>query len=687
MVPQQWIDSVDWEVSEKGGFQNGTINIKAQWQSLSFLGTEHVDIWWNGIRVYRGFIYLHEPNLTIPEQFTITTYGLQEKLNGYIILKCLCYGSAVDISQIFTDILNAYVLRTNRLPNLVVDCSAIPALGIMVQSFCAKNKSATQAFNQLMDVAPNQLVWGCDIDSNGKDRIYLRPRSTSVKYKFAVGDRVQSLTFPRDVTQVVNIVNVTGGTVDQKNIAPNPSFEECQPSGALTSNLLSNSGFESVSGSNFTSWVRSYDPTPAGGFGRGGTMAVDFDNNPNAPEIVAQTVGYNPGTILSASIWVRGVIGSTGPPAQIVIGIVVSDSGSTAGHVFAFYSAPITIPYDNIYHNYIFTMPYAPPDPTLANAQVMFICQSAPTNGYNIDDAALWSSGVSASKWVIGTNSGAYYAQLNWQRMNNGIINAYDGDVCVQAQATITGGGGSYAELTTATSNRVQVYAIQSYVLIVWFYALTSNASVGIGVNQWQDSTHTGYNVFPQVATAGQWTQASFSFTPTGSTNGVDIVIRLYDNNPVLIDAVGLYQGNTPPTDYYTADTYNSRRKVSDYTAAQIGTAQAASITTYGEREKVESNVSIVDRTTLDLFCTGYLQSHAIPVVQGRLTLIDPAGVVNPDGTIQIENLPSAPEPAFPSRMRYQFNSDGQVKLDIDLNNERPDLALLLRKTVSGTSL
>ena len=112
---QNTITGMDFEIGKEGGFQNGTLTLSQKWEDLALEGTEYVDLYAFGSRVYRGYVLQPEQEIDSPEKWTLNLYGLMDKLNGYSIRHCYCYGSGVDISQVFTDILAEYVTTSSQI--------------------------------------------------------------------------------------------------------------------------------------------------------------------------------------------------------------------------------------------------------------------------------------------------------------------------------------------------------------------------------------------------------------------------------------------------------------------------------------------------------------------------------------------------------------------------------------------
>jgi hypothetical protein len=685
-LPQQWIESAEFELAERGGMQNGSLSILAPWEQLQLAGTEYVDIWLWGQRLYRGWVRTAQNELNVPEKANPTLYGLMEFLNGYLVRRCYCYAQPVDISQVFLDLANEYVVRSNRLPNLVLDAGGVPALGIQIQSFCAKGKTVSQALNDLCDQAPGQLIWGGDVDASGNNRLYLRPRATSTKYKFPVGDKVSAILYPRDATQVVNRVYVTGGKADPPNLASNGSFEECVLPGQLTSNVLLNPSFEQ----GLTYWGVYNDPTVASGFGRTDTNAVNFDNNPSAPEEISQNIAVSAVRPVNVAFYLQAFAGELwGMQVRVMYysgGTLVNAPNDWRGGTLVVEQDSIVFsPTPNgAYQLFTFSAAFAGSVGLAATyMQVLFtMVQTGGTPGTNFDDASVWFTDENQSdQWAQGLSVNANFALLDWA---NKEIAAYDGSLCVKAQANILVAGG-YAEIRNTLAARIDVKPSRTYTLVVFFQAVSASASVRIGTQEFTDST-AGTTTLSDATTiaSGSWQIVLLAVTTGTTTNVMDLEIRLYDGNAVYIDAVGLYEGASRPGLYYTGDTFQAVRSVTDYSAGQIGSDAAASITAWGEREKAEQIDTVLDTSTLDAYCIGYFKSKAAPVIQGRLTLKGATDSVGLDGLVQVENLPSAPPALFPSRLRYQIGQT--IDIDIDLNNERPDLALLLRNAVIGAS-
>lgn len=168
-------------------------------------------------------------------------------------------------------------------------------------------------------------------------------------------------------------------------------------------------------------------------------------------------------------------------------------------------------------------------------------------------------------------------------------------------------------------------------------------------------------------------------------TSSVELFLRFYNGHRAYVDAVGFWLNNLPdgsvyPGGWYPGENFAAYRTVSDY-AGSIAPEAAASITNYGLRERAESNDNIIDGGSLDAFMIGYFNAHAVPLVQAKLDLFGPTAPLALDGRVQLVNLPSEPPALFPSRVRYSIKD--AITISADLGNQRPDLALLLKKAAS----
>jgi len=677
-----WITSVDFELAEQGGFQNGSITVQCAWDDLSLDGTEYVDIrCFDATTVtYRGYVMRPEQTLADPETWTLSLFGMMERANGYLVRKCYCYADYTDVGTIFQAIVTDWVAP--NIAGLVVDVTGISALNIKLLEFCATGKTASQAFNQLVESAPLTMIWGFDVTSGGVNQIYLRPRSATVQDTYIVGKDVTALTYPRDVTQVVNKGYFTGGTADLPNLAPNASFENCVSVTSADANLLLNGSFEtqtpSSSRQNAAYWNRDNsavrrqfpDDNPGANLSRTGNCYIEMTN---ATAIFYQTVQVGYAQPINVSIWARQ--NTNGDTENFRFRVQELDS---VGTVLATQVSGNLTPATSTYEQFSYTFTLT--QPTCTQAVFVFEMMSAGGTAHGIiyDDAVVTLSTPQAADWTIGTNSDKTFATLDWASTGW----AKDGLQSVEVIPSAAGAG--YVELVTRAESNVSVAPGKTHYFSLWAYGVAG--TIVLGWREYADGVLTstqGMSV-AEVVVGVTGSRHTFSSTTGTTTNTIQPFIRIYDSssNPVYVDAVMITVGAAPPLgDFYKGSNYEAVRSVTDYTVGQIGTAQSASIASYGLREKAESVDLITNSTLLDTFVVPYLAAFAVPAVQGKLEIKGAVKNVGLTGTLRVVNLPSAPPALFPSRVRYRIGDSFDIS--VDLNNQRPDMAQLLRKVAN----
>jgi len=678
-LPSFWIDSLDFEIAERGGYGNGRLSVLCAWDELSLTGTERVDVRLFGQFAYRGFVMQPERGLDVPERWTLGLFGLMEKLNGYLVRRCQCFTGKVDVSVLFLDIVNTYVKRANRLPSVSVSAAGVEALGVTVDNFCAEGQTVSQAFNALCDLAPDRLIWGCDVDGDGNDRIYLAPKPTVSATKIFVGDRVRAFFYPRDCTQIVNRVYVTGGEADPKNLITNGSFEECAKPGEMEGNLLLNASFEDNSGgSSVADWDVGYNPT-VDNVGHTGSYSFYMDNNPSGPEEIAQHVAVGALNGLGMSVWLYV---NTGGNNTIRMEMRLLD-GSLAT-LAAFQGAPFSPPADNLWHKYTLLWPSVTnadyPGVAYAEFRLTLLSCADDTAGVHVDDAALWVPTVGAKGWAVGASSSASYRELDWN--HTGSPDPVHGAVKVKVQADI--GGGGYVEIKQADDSRISVNGGRAYYADFRVQPSGGSGTVAVGVREYDGGSLVATQIGSDTTLVnGLWQQVSLSFTTNAATREVAPFIRFKtDERVYYLDAAGLWEG-TLPSRYYPGSNFEAVKTTDDYDASEIGSEAADSIATFDEREQEENAEGVTDEESLDTWAKAYFRKWAVPQVEGRLEIFGAEALLSTAGLVEIDNLPDAPGGLYPARIRYNVRE--VIEISADLNSERPEIANVLRQVQRET--
>ena len=163
---------------------------------MQLIGTEYVDVRLWGSLLYRGWIRQPTNNIASPETAELNLYGGMELLNGFKVQRNYAYLPGISIEQVFLQMLADFVTRSYPIARLTTwtnDTTGVSALGITVAQFQPNGKTFSQAMNDLCDLAPGQLIWGCDIDGSGNNRVYLRPRTGHCEILLSSGKRCDAV--------------------------------------------------------------------------------------------------------------------------------------------------------------------------------------------------------------------------------------------------------------------------------------------------------------------------------------------------------------------------------------------------------------------------------------------------------------------------------------------------------------
>lgn len=694
-------DSISWEIAERGGMQTGTLQILVPWEQTGWTGTEYIDVRLFGSSqvAYRGWVRQPQQELGNPERSSPTLHGLMEILNGYQVRRDFAYAPAASPAQLFHDLVGLYVTRAGRLPGLQLDTTGVDALGLSLTGLQLTGQSVTQAMDALCDLFPGQLIWGGGVDAQGRNLLYLRPRASTVKYRYLVGRDVTAFVYPRDCTRIVNRIYVTGAKFDGTNgtdgswanLLTNASFEEGRPNSEADGNLLSNPGFED-STSSLSPWDTG-GATVQAGTGHTGNNSAELNNDTsylqNGQEYVAQNISIAavPSGV-HASCWWCARAGVVWTP-EILLELFNGSTRVAYGQSGFVSQGPDAVGYTFFY----FRFDWVPPVGLTADRlRVSYVLNAESATGFAgqtlVDDCAVWLDGPEMAKgWRIGSGVGGGWSGIDWR--NRDYV-PYDGDVMVRAVASVTGGAGSYAELATSLAERPSAQPLRAYYVQFMIYVLAgSGASLtaAAGVRIYKSGTLKSTQVgTPATLTAGQWNRVGLAFSTGTDCDAIEVFVRAYTSGTYYIDGAGMWanRGSAPPI-YMAGDTFQAVRDVTLYSQDSIGVAATQSIATWGERESKVENSNIYDQATLDAYAQSYFRVNAVPQVQGTLRI---EGVTsdtilpNLDGQVQIGNLPSAPDALTPARIRYQCG--GKIDLNVDLNNERPQLDRLLRLVAAG---
>jgi hypothetical protein len=689
-LPVDWIDTVSFEITERGGFGQGSLHIIAPWEALpNLLGDERIDVWLWNVLVYRGWINVHQRDIDNPEQFSPQLAGLIETLNRWVIDRRYVSSQPEDISTYFGRLVQDYVLTDSATAGVMTDSQAI---GATLQVFDARGETLASAFNRLCDQSPNAAIWGHDTDSNYNNRLYLRPRATAISKRLTVGEQVQAYAHPYDTGSVRNVLRLCGGQVAQPNLVANGSFENPLPPSETVGNLVVDYSFEddaaAWSGTSSGSRKQTGGGGDAMGAPRSGSWWYEIDQNGEKAE---QTVsGIAPTLVYTASAWVRredatiprtftyeveGLDGSN----TVMVTIPIATALDPGGGRWTRYSGACD------FSGY----------PTVEKAQIRIRAHagSASNDGILIDDVAFYErDSVANAEWAWSLHGAATRVTLDWHATD---VEAYHGGYCVKMLTSGIAGSSDYMELRTTKTARISVKPGQSYVVAGFIRGDGSNSvSASIGVSEWKaDDTSAGADTESATMSGNlaTWTLITATFTAAAGASTAEVWLRDRANTILYADAFALIE-TALPVDWYSGgywegDTYERvwdtniiPPTVPGRAPVGLSASASASIATWGRREAVVQNDQVVDEATGQAFAIGWLNAHAVPQVsaQLRLTATQSEDLIGTSGTIRLLNLPSAPDALFPSRIRYTIDGNG-VEIEVDLGSQRPELVEMIR--------
>lgn len=728
------VTTIEYEVLERGGYGVGKIDMQTPWEGPRLYGLERCDIFRNlpgsgWTLVYRGMVRIPEMRVDVPELRSLSLFGVMETANSWLVTQRYAFASAannqVDFSVVAQSLAASVLLP--QWPALVLD---IQQIGVSIGTFDAVDKGFTAAMNGLCDRSPGSAIWGFDAVLQGgvwMDRFYLRPRASTTKYKFPLGKNVKAFTYPADAGAVINRLHIKGGPAPQPNLIGNGGFEHPASPDETNGNLLQDYGFE-ASTYNYTHNIIGIVTGGAGGNiywtlaadaslkdtvhpGPGGTSAVPRDGRwwvalDQNGETVSQTVQIDRAYPVELVAWVRrGIPATTASWNMYADGL--NASGTLVKRVMLYAGMtevynPATDIGPSVYSRRMMQADFSGVD-SVGVTQVTYTViggsGSNANDGIFVDGCGLWYRDRPVQQHWVSQPVTCPVSEVNWvQSVATAGDNtaALSGGYCIKVSCQP--GGGGYTEVRTAPWARVKLKAKAAY----YVYAAVrttagSSFSVTIGTNLYDGNglkqlviesvTYTG-------GTDGAWYELSQQISFSPADLDAEVFIRVHSSVPTYIDNVMLIEG-TPLTDYmhqasasfntvaypvlnfWEGDNYERVIDVTDpLLSTALTSAAASSIGTYGTREMVLDEPGVVDQATAVALATGIFNDKAIPPVHARVTLDAYTGIVGLDGLVEIVQLANAPAALAPSVVRTRITET--ISVEIDLDNERPSLVLLL---------
>ncbi len=678
--PSHKVDKVSWELLEQGYYGLCTIEFQHDFNDdLNLTGSDRIEVWYGGEIQFRGILGKPSTLLSEPETKSLSVYGLAHRCNAITVDRRWAYPGGVDISEVFASIASEYVAP--RIENLILD---IQNVGFEIEAFSADRKSARNAFGELVNLAAKRAVWGFDIDSDGNNRIFLRPKSTAVEYVKTVGEDVKAYSPEPDYTEIINKVYLTGAESKYPNLVVNPSFEQPIFISEPANQAIVNGGFEN----GLTGWSKSGSNTnvleenP-----RSGSKALRFSRLDSNPYVQQASVDIAGGESHRLELWIANYYDKTG----FVYVTITPDVGDpilfTLGDAFI---------WQTWYRR--FTRDFIAPE----GASSCTIRLTATDEwGFYVDDVALWqTSGLAEEGWYNDISSGVS-RRIDWQYRD-----AHHGNYSVRLTPTIPKNG--WIRILQSAGNAISVDNNYSYYIRFWNKGLIDMAdqlpAVGkMYLRAWvTKSDGTGRWVSSEFMSLPNnvdgWVEAGhLVYTPEEDDQSFYVAIEVKNESSgstditldMLIDAVEVTRGDLstysgPPLGMPFSAGKNVFFVLStddDFVQndAELPDAVKSSITTNGIWDTYETIEGIATIEQAQNWAIGYFGLNAQPKVCHVLELENQDPEIKPDGLVQIDG--SGIDPAFPVKVKYDISAD-LIKSSIELNTERPSFEGMLSKAI-----
>lgn len=546
------VDEIDFEYLERGGYGQGSVSLLATWEEVQLTGNERIDVYLLGEFAYRGYIRINQNDIADPERANFTFYGLIELMDRWRVTRKYAYGCAVDLSQVFTDLIDDYVDVSDRKLGIVIDAQAV---GVTIKDFDATGKSVAQAINQLCDFAPGQCIWGSDVDASLNDRVYFRPKNLLTEYTHIIGKNVTAFIYPRDTSTIVNRAFITGGPVTQPNLAPNGSFEQIAPSSAEVNNYLLDYSFED--GTPSAQWtlaggatVKTVGDATAHGSARTGKRWLELDGN---GETAKQTFNVNYLQQYFFSMWCRyeDAVLSVGRQVTVIIeGLNAALAVVTTDTLIAYFDP----------ESAVYTEHTAPFDfllfSTVVKARITIETNAgtASNDGILVDDVGVWPDCSEGQQcWRMNLTGAATLNDLDWDIKSS--PTPKHGGYSVKLHPANIAGSSDYMDIAIPKVCYPSVAPNERYTLLVWWQTAgggSTSFSIGVTPIKTDGTQDTVQQSATITGNPSVWTLQTLDIQTGTDTAQLQIFLRARANTAIYFDAVMLVQGELPQdvTDY-----------------------------------------------------------------------------------------------------------------------------------------
>jgi hypothetical protein len=592
LVPQSKLFTPSWSIERYGGYGEFSLPTGLDYRTFTRVQQgDMVEVYFQGVRKYRGYVTERKRSNDNPRKLSLSAYGAAFWLRKVPVSKTYAFpAGATDVSVAFAQFCNDFLLG-NVGPGGIQLAYSVQAetIGTTILNLDARYKSAGDVLDAIIGETGNLAVWGVDVDSEGYNRIYLRPFSDTTPPNnpdfviFAPGINVEASEGPETIADVVNAVIVQGGAAKFPQLLHNGNFELPVYQNDGAGNMVLNGGFESGGFHVADDWTLANGASVESGKNQSPARAVAFEGSryleldhvsENAVQNGTGTWAAGHNYVFSCQMAKEVDQQSLSGHARLIIkdgtSAVVFDSGSVTmqppGQDWEYFSIPFTFP----------TSGFTAGSGTF---QITFNLDSITAfggqqGGLIIDAVELQDvSVVYQDGWEIQATGDAVINSVNWvcQESYEGAYSLYvDGSTFADADARdveIIPASGQVSN-NYQNTNKVKVQTGQSLRFAGWFKSpsfpsIHPNFPALLLIFDWLDSSS---NFLSQsrneiAAPGGQITQWTYyELNATAPTNAVYCLPRaiLRSTGSILMDALSIRDSQAPPMALLTTSVTNT---------------------------------------------------------------------------------------------------------------------------------
>jgi hypothetical protein len=444
--PQGSLSRCEGQIERYGGYGTATFETTMPYASRDMQLFDIVDVFFNGVRQYRGVISALVPTNEEPPKLTIETYGKAFAARKLICLNNYAYPSgSLDVADAFSLIANDVPMAAKSAGGYslfdVLDTETIGSNALYTMS--AKNSLFGDVIDTLITSASNLCIWGADVDGSDNDRLYIRPVGQKTHVIVFPGQRVESASAEQQAGDLINQVIIKGGAPTYGQYLTNGDFSNIVYEQDGAGNMLENGNFDVVSNSVASGWT--FSSSAALKTSSGNSNFVELDTT---RDWISQSRNYVfvAGNTYKLTFWTAQEIEAQSISAYVTLTLFNSSGAQIA--------EPINLTYEpsegNIYICYSesFIAPIGAASFTVKFGLNSISSYMGNSGGLEIDNVMLFNASiVYQSDWTTEVNAGSNTVEaVNWNYPDSPV-----GGKCVMLDMTASNASGQDSKFTIAT--------------------------------------------------------------------------------------------------------------------------------------------------------------------------------------------------------------------------------------------